>query len=261
MSVGKHVSAKGLWATITHELGHFVMFTIFKNVSNKVQTAIFAAHQQFYLAQNPNTTMEELLRMQLNAAFLVDRVLSGTPVNTLTLSQLSADQLVYWKGFEEWFAEQVAKWATLSEPALSHVEKFFKGMADVLRAMLKAASDMFGMQYEPVTEMKAFLDSAIQSDLMKLMGPQVATMTTQNTTVNNATQMAPEDLATAAQPETAAGMDGINGVFDGRPPGDVKEAKAYADRFNWMWKVYSGIHQLAAANQHIRALQQYVRDN
>ena len=131
-------------------------------------------------------------------------------------------------------------------------------MAKVLRMMLKAASDMFGFQYEPNKELKAFLDSFLTSDVGAMMGPQMATATTQATTVANAAQMEPEDTPVAAQPETAAGMDGINGVFNGRPPKEAQQAKAYADKFNWMWKTFTGIHQLAAANRHITALQDYV---
>src|SRR5882672_1716735 len=257
VSVGMHVSAEALWATMVHEVGHLVMYTTFRNVSDKVRTAIFAAHDKFYQATHPDITMEELLQMQSNAAFLIDRVLSGQQ-STVNISQLTPEKQAYWRSFEEWFAEQTAKWATTSEPALSHVEKFFKGMADVLRLILESASKMFGMRFEPVPEMKALLDSFFESDIGKLMGPQIATATTQSTTVKNNTQMAPEDTAVAAQPETAAGNDGVNGVFNGRPPKEAQQAKAYADKFNWMWKKFTGIHQLAAANRHIRALAEYV---
>ena len=257
VSIDQHISAAGLWATMTHELGHIVMSTVFRNTSDKVKTAVFASYDEFYKKTHPDMTMEELLQMQSNAAFIMDELAKG-PGNTRKLGTLAPDRVEYWTGFSEWFAEQVAKWATTSDKPLSHVERFFKGLADKLRALLKAASERFGFQYEPNKELKAFLDSFLESDIGKTMGPHIATQTTQSTTVANAAQMEPEDTPVAAQPETAAGMDGINGVFDGRPPKEAQQAKAYADKFNWMWKTFTGIHQLAAGNRHIQSLQDYV---
>lgn len=259
INVGLHRSAMGVWATMAHEVGHAVMYSTFRNTSDKVRMAVQASYDEYYKKTHPDITMEELLRMQSNAAFLVDRFIQNNgQVNVTQLKELTPEQQKYWTGYSEWFAEQVAKWATTSEKPLSHVDGFFKGIAEKLKLMLKVASDMFGMQYEPNKELKAFLDSFLESDIAKQMGPHIATQTTQSTTVKNATQMEPEDTAVAAQPETAAGDDGVNGVFDGRPPKEAQQAKAYADKFNWMWKTFTGIHQLAAANRHIRALAEYV---
>jgi hypothetical protein len=259
INVGAHSSAMGVWATMVHEVGHLVMYTTFKNVSDKTKLAVHAAYQEYYKKTHPDITMEELLRMQSNAAFLVDHMLSrGGKPNMTTLKQLTPEQQEYWTGFDEWFAEQVAKWGTSSDKALSLAEKFFKGIAEKLKVMLKAASDMFGMQYEATPALQSFLDSFLESDISKQMGPHIITQATQATTIKNNTQMEPEETPVAAQPETAAGEDGINGVFDGRPPKEAQQAKAYADKFNWLWKWFTGIHQLAGGNRHIVALQEYV---
>jgi hypothetical protein len=258
VSLNGHHSAEGVWATLTHEMGHLIMNTIYHRESTAVKNAVHAAYVATYYAKmNVNLTMDEVYQLQSTAAFMVDRVLNGQTSST-KLGQLTQEQVDYWVGFSEWFAEQTAKWATTSEKPLSIVEKFFKGMANRLMAMLKVASDMFGMHYEAVPELKAFLDSALKSEVVQAMGPQVATQTSQETTNKNATQMEPEDAAVEGQTETQPAMDGINGVFGGRPPKEAQVAKAYADRFNVAWKWFTGIHQLAAANSHISSLMAYV---
>ena len=114
VAVRPHKTAEGLWATMTHELGHLVMVTTFQRTSDKVKGAILASYQEFYKKTHPDVTMEELVRMQSNAAFIIERVLSGSPINTTMLNSLTAEKQEYWRGFSEWFAEQVAKWATTS---------------------------------------------------------------------------------------------------------------------------------------------------
>ena len=187
--------AEVVWATLTHEMGHIIMWTIYRTASEKVRNAVDAAWKKTYFEKMKLTmTMDEVYQLQSTAAYMVDRVLRGAKTPT-TLSQLPQDQVDYWTGFSEWFAEQTAKWATTSQEPLSVVEKFFKGMATRLMAMLKIASDMFGMHYETVPALKAFLDGALQAEAVQAMGPQVATITTQETTIKNNTQMAPEDAA------------------------------------------------------------------
>jgi hypothetical protein len=103
-----------------------------------------------------------------------------------------------------------------------------------------------------------WLDSFIKDEGMAMMGPTISTQTQQETIVKNATQMASGDTPTPQQPETGSAGGGIGTLFNGRPPKEVQQARAYADKFNWLWKVFTGIHQFALANKHIQSLQDYV---
>ena len=74
------------------------------------------------------------------------------------LSALSPQQRQYWTGFEEWFAEQVARWGTSDQNAVTTVERFFKSLADTLKAIFKAAAQKFNLPYEPSKAMGDWLN-------------------------------------------------------------------------------------------------------
>jgi hypothetical protein len=254
ISVGQHTNAAQVWATMVHELGHVIMYSIWHGASAHVKTAVKAAWEAYKLkAGKPGTTMAQVIQLQSNAVPVATGFMQD---DTTTIDSLSPGRQDYWLGFDEFFAEHVAKWATTSEKPLSVVDKFFAGIAKTILNYLREASAKFGMQFEPVPELTAFLDSFLEADLK--LGPQIDLDNTQYTTVKNNTQMLPEETAVEAQTETAGAAGGINGAFDGRPPKEAQEAKAYADKFSKLRKYFYAIHHLATANPHIQALQDYV---
>lgn len=254
INVSMHKNAAHVWATMTHELGHIVMRSTYQNASTAVKTAVDAAYRAYKATVTPTTTFNDVVMPYQNP---VAATSDPTMNNTMLFGDLSQKKQEYWAGFSEWFAEQVATWATTNAKPLSLVDKFFAGIAKQMTAILIAAKRVFKLPYVGVPELNAFLDSFVETTDQQ-WGHQMATQNEQEGIVKNGVQMGAEETPAPPQVETGGAGGAINSVFNGRPPKEVQETIAYADKFNWLYKWFTGIHQLAQANPLIKALQEYV---
>lgn len=250
VALGNHRNAAEVWATLTHEFGHVVMWSAFRHATKNQKIAIKAAYAEYRANTPHNINLDQLIRQRDNAvvALFNTRNADARPLE-------SPQERQYWAGFEEWFAEQVARWATSSEVPLTMVDKFFKSLGDTLRRIFERASAKFGLPYEPSKAMNDWLNSfrttaqPFANDMVKQA--ELAS------TVENQRHMGPEEKAVERQPELIQVQEGIDKLFNGRPPKEVQETIAYADKFNKIYKWMLGIHQVAQRNQHIAPLQAY----
>lgn len=253
LAVGQHRSVEEMWATLVHELGHIIQDHKFATAPENTKIAIRAAYDEWKAKTPANVNMRVHNQTRDNAvvAFYNMRRWGGTQ----SLDQQSPSKRQYWMSFEEWFAEQVARWGTSNQVATTTVERFFKNLGKTLERIFRAAAQKFQLPYEPAKAMNDWLtsfhtegqpfaqDTVIQNDV--------------KTQEENQRQMEPEDVAVERQPETTTVREGIDKLFDGRPPGEVKQVAAYADKFNKIYKWGLGIHQVADRNKHIQPLQEY----
>ena len=253
IALGHHKNAAEVWATITHELGHIVMEHKFATAPAATRLAVRAAYDEWKTKTPATQNMQILVARRDNAVVALHNMRRFS--DTQTLAGYSPQQRQYWTSFEEWFAEQVARWATSSEKPITTVEKFFKALATTLRDILKAAKDKFGLPFEPSKAMMDWLDS-FHTDAPPFAQDAV-TQAQAETLAENQKQMGPEETAVEQQPETVAAKEAIDKLFNGGPPKEVKEAVAYADKFNKIYKWALGIHQVADRNKHIQPLQEY----
>ena len=256
IALGHHANSAQVWATIVHELGHIVQEHKFDTAPVSTQLLVRAAYDEWKAKTPANVNMQTLIRTRDNAVVALQnmRRVIGSPENTI--DRQTPDKRQYWVSFEEWFAEQVARWGTSSEPALTTVEKFFKNLGTTLRNIFKAASENFGLSFEPSKAMSDWLNS-FHTDAQPF-AEDIITKANVKTQRENQAQMGPEEKGVERQPETIAAREGIDKLFNGRPPKEVQEAAAYADKFNKIYKWALGIHQVADRNKHIQPLQEYV---
>lgn len=250
-----HPTAAELWATITHELGHIVMANKFARAPTNTKIAIRAAYDEFRSNTPHNENLKQTIARRDNAVVALHntRQTSGDPRNTL--DAMSPQKRQYWTGFEEWFAEQVARWATSTVKPLTTVERFFKGLGLEIAKMFQTARAKFGLEFTPAKAMDDWLNS-FHTDAAPF-AENIVTQNTVETQAANQRQMGPEEIAVERQPETTAAREGIDALFNGRPPKEVQETAAYADKFNKIYKWGLGIHQVAQRNGHIVPLQEY----
>lgn len=249
-----HNTAAEVWATITHEFGHIVMQHKFATAPAETRIAIRAAYDEFRANSPHNENMHNLIQRRDNAiiAFHNTRRMGETK----TLNDMGGpQQRQYWVSFEEWFAEQTARWATATIHPLTLVEKFFAGLGKQILSVLKAATEKFGVSFEPHKAMSDWLNS-FHTDAPPFAQDAVTVAQVQ-TQAENQPKMGPEEKAVERQPETIGAREGIDKLFVGRPPREVQEAAAYADKFNKIYKWMLGIHQVAQRNAHIQPLQEY----
>jgi hypothetical protein len=255
ISLAKAASTLSMWITMTHELGHVIEKSMYARAPLAVRQAVDAAYAAYLQNIGPNTTVGELFRRKQNPIDLAAGVYYD-PNDTRLLSSLSPADYEYHTSKTEWFADQISKWATSKVKPLSTVEKFFKGLGRKLMQMFSAAAKVYGVETTGVPELMAWLDT--QSEGKAEFFAEVMAETNNEGTVDNSKHMGPEETPPPAQIESAVGVDATNGIFNGNPPVAVKEAKAYADKFNWMYKWMMGVHQMAQRNPHLLALQEYV---
>lgn len=248
-----HKNAAEVWATMTHELGHIVDRFLFANASTSVRTSVMAAFNEWRANRPVTENMRKLIQARDNAVIAYYNTRNFNETRTRA-DFTNPSERQYWVEFEEWFAEQVARWATSSEKPLSTVEKFFKHLAETLKDIYKAAAAKFGLSFEPTKAMSDWLNTFHKT---APFAQDIATTTTVETTVENAPHMGPEEPPVERQPETTAPREAIDKLFEGRPPKEVKVAAAYADKFNKIYKWMLGVHQVAQRNAHIVPLQEY----
>lgn len=255
LNVKKHKTAQEAWATITHEFGHIVMWHTYENASPEIRTAVKAAHAEYLATVPHNENYNQAVWKRDNAVVAYHNTRRAHPGNTLTMGGLSPQQREYWSGFDEWFAEQVARWATTDRKALGLVEKFFKGLANKMLEVFGLASKKFNLSFEPSKAMSDWLNS-FMTDAAPF-GKDVDTETKLETLIDNKKHTGPEETPVEMQPETVVIREGVDKLFNGRPPKEIQETLAYADKFNKIYKWMLGIHQVAQKNKHIVPLQEY----
>jgi len=256
IAVGQHKTQANLWATMVHELGHIIDKTSYQQAPLAVRQAVDAAFDKYLASLGPTPTVGDMIRGRQNYINILDDP-AWSIHNTIPMTQLSPSQQAYHLSKSEWFAEQVAKWGTSKVKPLSTVEKFFKGVGRKMLEMFNIAVVKYQLPAASGVEaLHEWLDTQIEGD--PTFYQDVMAETQNEGTVANAGQMEPEDTPAPQQPETLGGMDGINGIFNGNPPPDVRQGRAYADRFTWLHKWMMGVHQVAEQNPHIAPLAEYV---
>lgn len=119
-------SGKDALETAIHEFGHQAEFQLFKYAEPSVKKAITDAWQAENKAIPYGTKTVEQYR----------------PITSAKYPEGSRQALVqpgeygrYIRNFNEWYAEQVSRWITTKSEPLTVVDKFFKGIADMWKAI------------------------------------------------------------------------------------------------------------------------------
>lgn len=132
---------------LAHELGHVIEKVAFKNAPKETQAAIKAEFNK-WLEANKGKTAREWIDALRNRE---------TAESTDVPSDMDAAKLSnYWRSFDEWFADNVSRWATTAKKPVGVVEKFFADLAKQFRALVNAVT---GKSFAPNTEVAKFLDA------------------------------------------------------------------------------------------------------
>jgi hypothetical protein len=121
----KKVSRVRMLETAAHEFGHIHEMEVFSKQDDATKSAI---KDEFYswLQQQKTATARDLVNtLRARASAKGTKVAEG---------MMASDLRAYWTMFEEWYADQVAKWATTQAKPLSVVEKFFAKLGAAMRA-------------------------------------------------------------------------------------------------------------------------------
>jgi hypothetical protein len=250
-----------LYAVAAHEFGHVVMWDKFQNADLKVKNAVFAEFEAFQKAIDTGESVGEFRSRRDNAITEMrgtrEQYFEGKPMSSRALSEMSPTGFKYVTSFEEWFAEQVAKWGTTEKP-LSSVDKFFSSIGKTIRELVSHFTERFGFKNEPTAVMKSWLDS-MMTDVAPFAADIKDKLEFDTQRINqNALDRdgTPQVAATPQTGSTGGGRNVIGNLPNSGGPGAAATA-AHADRINKFFTWMTSLPQIAEMNKHIRGLQMY----
>lgn len=128
------VSPEQMLETLAHEMGHAHQQEAFYNAPKDVQEKVQRAYEG-WLKKQKGATAQELI----NALRPFKMATSHkVPMASFQAKEVLKDYDSYWTSFNEWYADNTARWATTSEKPLSVVDKFFSKVAQTLRNFFDA---------------------------------------------------------------------------------------------------------------------------
>jgi hypothetical protein len=236
-----------LYKTAMHELGHAISYHSFVEAPAKLQGQIWAAyrrHMLFYRSKPENTRH---FRARL----------SSDPVTRTFYDD-------YFLSFEEWFAEQTARWGQTSAKPLSAAARFFKRLARAIIASVRGAREVLGHTEDLKAEqvIQDWLDSVYSG------GPKWGPLAERSFVEKTRAQNAKYGIDLPLQPESIRTHQVLDEFLDSKqlppntPPANARQhssgaIKAQVDRFNSLLKWGINFRQLSQLNPHIAPLQRY----
>ena len=133
---------------ISHELGHAIQNIAYDNAPQETKDAIRKEYEE-WLESTKGKSGRELVQMLRN------RETGETQMMSVPEGKTAAQMHPYWKGFNEWFADNVSRWASTSEKPISITEKFFSRVAQMMRDLVSVVT---GRKFPPAKTVAKFLD-------------------------------------------------------------------------------------------------------
>jgi hypothetical protein len=141
--------------SLSHELGHLIERHMQRTASDETKTALREAYEKWLKGQPSTKHMYDVLASRAPAARqeLFDALgLRGTGPR---LADMSLEAQSYATMFDEWFADQVARFITTDKKAVGAVEQFFADVA----AKLRELATLFKGKAKPDAAVKAYLQA------------------------------------------------------------------------------------------------------
>lgn len=236
------------YGTLTHEFGHVISSEHFAAAPLEVRNKIFSAYRRFILA-NPLTP-------QVYEQFKRRRFAESRQANSFAGVQAQAS---YYLSFEEWFAEQTARWGNTNGRPLGTLGKFFRSIAKQVVELYKSARQQFGkLESRAEFEMDAYLAHMWDGADVLTNWPENAVQYTETLARQQNSKVDPDPLS---QHAATANLSAVLKQVTDQPfvPGPQKSllaaVRAGVDRYNWFYEWALNLRQLAARNPHIQELQ------
>lgn len=140
------MSMSRMLETLAHELGHMHMRETFDNADIATQKSIRDEYDKWLKSNQGKSAREHIQSMRARGIGKLEKI--GE-------KHKSEDLPAYWRSFNEWYADQVSRWATTSEKPLNVVERFFKRLADALRSFY---AKLRNQKYLPNETFKQYMD-------------------------------------------------------------------------------------------------------
>lgn len=151
--------------TLAHEIGHILEKEAFRAADAETKAAITGAYEAWLKGRDTTNARDWIKSLR---AHTVGKL---TPV-LVSETATGKDLPPYWSSFNEWFADQVSRWATSSEAPVSVVDRFFSRIARGLRRLYASAA---GKKLLPTSAMQTWLDGRAKENTAPLEATPIPT--------------------------------------------------------------------------------------
>lgn len=149
--------------TLAHEIGHVFDSVALQKASPETIREIEASFRK-WLGGAKNNTARDYMRLLRTP--VVGKLQSVTVRKDLDARYLDN----YFRSFEEWFADQVARWSLTSEPAKTLIGKFFQRIAAAYRALV----NRLGATAQPDATVAKFIEQRRAATRVVPLEPQAS---------------------------------------------------------------------------------------
>ena len=245
-----------LYSSMGHEFGHVIMYDKFLTATDRDKAATFAAFRAMRAKISPeDMKIGDSRRLRDNAISLMTG--ARAMHNDLRISDLDPNSKAYYLSFEEYFAEQVAKYLQTDAKPLAVADTFFKRLAQKIRKMLGVFQKSDPQAGRPDKAIQDFLDArwGMPAGWVEGIKEQHDMDTTKKAMDAFDKEGAPETKAVPQQGSTGGGRDIVKAVGLEKEGGEAMAA--HADRMNWFFDKFLSLPQIAELNPHVRQLGYY----
>ena len=163
--VKTNASPTEILETIAHEMGHAHEKEIFKNAPKELQEKIVAEHDKWLISQKGKSAKEFVDAMRARKSAKATQY-----GNAMMPAVNMAKYHRYWSSFEEWYADQVSRWATTSDKPVTAVEKFFARLGVAIKRFFTQAKNK---KYLPNETFKEYLDGIAAQSKVDLISDKL----------------------------------------------------------------------------------------
>lgn len=142
--------------TIAHELGHAFNHEVWESSSKAEKDAVMADYRRF-LTENKVKNVEDYVKAL--RPLVTGKITEISPSMRRKLASKTLKP--YWRSFDEYFADQVAKYMMSEARPQSIIGKFFGRIADALKRLYNSLA---GMQGKARKSMKDYIERRMKTD-------------------------------------------------------------------------------------------------
>lgn len=244
---------------IWHETGHLLTYTHWDSTPQGIKDKILFRYEMQLRGALFQTGEQFSPGFRAPAMQEVADQSPKRAIDVLDRGKSQAD----WYKFDEFLAEEIARWASSNREALSWTEQFLQGVTTALENVRQYIADKFNVPVERLdatTEVAAWLASIRVNSRLDAVPATQQAFTAGMDLTQEANQNAEGHTAVPAAPASGASVSSRTLLRRAKLEAEREHRRKLAglDRYNKMIKHGWNLLQLAAANRHIAGLQQYV---
>lgn len=239
-----------VYQTTAHELGHAIAAAAVMEMTSETRTKLFSAYRRFL-------TSTKWADHRLVAS-------AGIGINKGLLRNSD-----YQFSFEEWFADQIARWASTSRRPVGFVAKVVRPIAKRILEYFKRVAEHDKVNFgraEPEIEnwLASTLKGRIRVEWISSVQKEHnnrSRVKNENAVKEDLGRLAPQTIASVGMKKALEKLGvetlQVQATTAGTPIPPIQGIFGAIDKFNWFYKWFLSLGQVAERNLHILPLQKY----